>query len=109
MPIERRSPTAVAALWTEWVQAAACYDAPAIRLEDLSRAETRCSVLRRLFDALGLALTPEVERFAATLPWVNAEKHTLERWKNDLDAKTLAEITRVRGFTECLSAHGYVV
>ena len=107
MPIARREPAQVALLWVRWLKAAACYSPLTLRLEDLHDPERRCAEVQRLLDHCGLSESAELGAYAAALPFVNAEKQTMSRWRDDLDPQALDEIFAVPGFVEALTENGY--
>jgi hypothetical protein len=107
MPVARRAPAAVAELWTRWVRAARAYAPLEIKLEDLHDPERRPAVVAKLLSHCGLTACPAFDAYAAQLPFVNAEKESVSRWRTDLDRETLAAVYAVPGFEEELTAHGY--
>ena len=107
MPVARRDPAAVAELWVRWLRAATAYAPLEIRLEDLHDPTRRSAAVASILTHCGLAASPALDAYVAALPFVNAEKQTVERWRTDLDPAALRAVLAVPGFAEELARHGY--
>ena len=108
-PDVKRDPVRLARMWAQHLKVAAAYPAHLLRLEDLSDANKRAATIEAMLSYLEAPSAPELEAFCAELPWVNAQKQTHQRWRQDLNEAQLEAMYRQHAFKSMLIEHGYLV